>query len=129
MLLQLLKNKIYSWPVVFILVGIPTFLTPVSYNYSLTLILIPLVIFFKDFKSNDKLAIAVVQNKLNLILFMFAIFLFFSPKPVYVVIIPKFADTNLFNMVDSFGYIFILIVIHRVLKVSTVLPISKQGRQ
>ena len=129
LILQLIKNKIYSWPVVFILVGIPTFLTPVSYNYSLTLILIPLVIFFRDFKSNDKFTIAVVQNKLNLILFMFAIFLFFSPKPVYVVIIPKLADTNLFNMIDSFGYIFILIVIHRVLKTSTVLPISKQDRQ
>ena len=128
LLFQLVRSKNYSWPVVFILAGIPTFLTPVTYNYALTLMLIPLVIFFKDFKNNDKFTVAVVQNKLNLAFFTFALFFIFSPKPVHVVIIPKFADTNLFNMVDSFGYILILIVIYRVLKTFTVLPETSKSK-
>jgi len=129
LLIKLIKIKNNSWPIVIILVGIPTFLTPVSYNYSLTLLLIPLVIFFKDFKRNDDFTIRVIENKLNLTLFTFALFLFFSPKPVYVVIVPKFADTNLFNMVDSFGYILFLIVINRVLATATILPEGKKDRK
>lgn len=112
-LLRLVKSKNFSWPTVFILASIPIFLTPVSFSYSLTLLFIPLVLFLRDFKNNDYFTTLVIKDKFNYLFFLIALFLLFSPKPIRIVIIENITDTNLYTMIDSFGFMLIILVIIR----------------
>jgi len=112
-LLRLVKSKNFSWPTVFILAGIPIFLTPVSFSYSLTLLFIPLVLFLRDFKNNDYFTTLVIKDKFNYLFFLIALFLLFSPKPIRIVIIENITDTNLYTMIDSFGFMLMILVIIR----------------
>lgn len=110
---RLVVVKNFSWALVLVLAGIPIFLTPVSFSYSLTLLLIPLVLFLRDFRNRDTFTTLVIQDKFNYIFFSIALFLLFTPKPVQVILVKNVADTNLYTMLDSFGFIMLLTVIVR----------------
>ena len=104
-----------DWLVTWILVGIPVYLTPVSFNYSLTLFLIPISLFLVKFRDGDKVATSVVSNNFNFVLFAFSLFFIFSPRPLYVLLAPT-ADTNFFNMTNFLGFVSLIVLSLRLIK-------------
>lgn len=108
-----------NWLMLWVAIGIPVYLTPISYNYSLALFLIPLVLFLRQIIVSDKIALSVVSNNHNFILFVLSLFFIFSPKPVYVLLSPT-SFTNLFNMVDSISCITVIILALNIMRQSKV---------
>ncbi len=93
------------WLKLWFIVALSTLITPVSYNYNLTLFLIPLAVLFGS-KSELLFFSEKFMNgywfKFNFAVMMFVTF---GAKPIQVWLIPGVADTNLFNMFSSFSLI------------------------
>jgi hypothetical protein len=109
------KSTNLDWLITWVMVGIPVYLTPVSYNYSLTLFLIPLTLFLIKFRDNDKVAQSIISNNLNFVLFASSLFFIFSPRPLYI-LMAQVADTNFFNMTNFLGQISVFILSFRIIQ-------------
>ena len=93
------------WLKLWFIVSLSTLITPVSYNYNLTLFLIPLAVLFgsrSELLFFSEKFLKGYWFKINFALMMFVTF---GAKPIQVWLIPGVADTNLFNMVSSFSLI------------------------
>lgn len=112
---KLRKLSELNWLTLWIAIGIPVYLTPVSYNYSLALFLIPFVLFLRQIVVRDKIALTVVSNNQNFVLFTLSLFFIFSPKPVHIVL-SSTSFTNLFNMVNSISCITIIILAMKIMR-------------
>lgn len=110
LLLRIWKIESMHWIKIWLIGGIPIFLTPVSYAYNLGLLLIPIGMFFASSAQSQE-AIKLVNKSTYLkILLLLIFFLLFAPKPLHVVLITGVADTNLFTMVDSFSYLLVIVL-------------------
>ena len=110
LLFRIWKIEAMHWIKIWLIGGIPIFLTPVSYAYNLGLLLIPLGMLFGSSAQSQE-AIKIVNKSIYLkILLLLILFLLFAPKPLHVVLITGVADTNLFTMLDSFGYLLVIML-------------------
>ena len=91
------------WLKLWFIVSLSTLITPVSYNYNLTLFLIPLAVLFGSKKDLAFLSKNFLNRNKYKIHFALMMFLTFGAKPVRVWLVPGVADTNLFNMFNSFS--------------------------
>jgi hypothetical protein len=107
------------WIALWIAIGIPVYLTPISYNYSLALFLIPLVLFLKQIIIGDKIALNVISNNQNFTLFVLSLFFIFSPKPFHI-LLGTTSFTNLFNMVNSLGCATVIILALNIMRLNKV---------
>lgn len=108
LLLRIWKIESMHWIKIWLIGGIPIFLTPVSFAYNLGLLLIPIGMFLAP-SAQSQDAIRLVNKSIYLkILLLLTFFLLFAPKPLHVVLIAGKADTNLFTMVDSFSYLLVI---------------------
>ena len=102
LLLRIWKIESMHWIKIWLIGGIPIFLTPVSYAYNLGLLLIPIGMFFAPSVQSQE-SVKLVNKSIYLkILLLLTFFLLFAPKPWHVALITGVADTNFFTMVDSF---------------------------
>lgn len=110
LLLRIWKIESMHWIKIWLIGGIPIFLTPVSYAYNLGLILIPIGMLFAS-SSQSQEAMRLINKSIYLkILLLLSFFLLFAPKPWHVVLITGVADTNLFTMLDSFSYLLVIVI-------------------
>lgn len=110
LLFRIWKFESMHWIKIWLIGGIPIFLTPVSYAYNLGLILIPIGMLFAS-SSQSQEAMRLINKSIYLkILLLLSFFLLFAPKPLHVVLITGVADTNLFTMLDSFSYLLAIVI-------------------
>lgn len=110
LLIRIWRIESLHWIKIWLIGGIPIFLTPVSYTYNLGLLLIPIgMLFAPSARSQDALR-AINESIYLKILLLLTFFLLFAPKPLHVVLITGIADTNLFTMLDSFSYLTVIVL-------------------
>ena len=110
LLFRIWKIESMHWIKIWLIGGIPIFLTPVSYAYNLGLLLIPIGMFFAASTQSQDAIILVNKSIYLKILMLLTFFLLFAPKPWHVVLITGVADTNLFTMLDSFSYLLVIVI-------------------
>ena len=113
---RIYEKKGTAWVQLSILVSIVTILIPVSYNYNLTLFLVPMLMLISSHVEREAFVKIVLSSKSNLAFFYLFIFLVFATKPLHVWLIEGRADTNLFNMMNALCVFPLLALSHQYAK-------------
>jgi len=104
------------WLKLWLIVSISTLVTPVSFNYNLTLFLFPVAVLIGNKSERSKFIGTFMQSRIYRFLFGLMLFLIFASKPWRVWLVRDVADTNLFDMMSAFSIIGAIVLSLKVLK-------------